>query len=501
MKKRWIGFAAWAVLAGLLYFFENNAGTRILLFCSLLLPFVPAIRQSLFGPDSLHKAPQVLNQTRETFREREKGEEADPGDVRIYQPGDPVNRIHWKLSAKRDELLVRERRQDRRAEKTEKEIASRNEATVIHPRPSSLILTGSLLIALALVLLWTIPPIRQGMQMLLNRLFEASEKRNAYAYDRFPVLPGASPGWAMALLGMIMLTLTGMTVISRSRLAALGLMTGSVLFQIYFGLPFPAWVNVMLFTLFALWMMKRPRTRKDLLSMVAGIAALSLVIPVIWPGVDSATEAASETVRDHLSEMAQNLTGTGRELPEGENETRHVHTQSLASGDRESRTDREFRLVTVEEEQIAMPHWVDYLRIILLLLLTVALVVLPFVPFVLLNQRRKKALENRALFQSENNREAICAIFQHLIAWLEATGNGEGNLPYAEWHADVFDGCSERFTQCEKLFEEAAYSTHEMKDEQRRQVLELLEETEQTLQQKADWKQRLRLKYKECLWI
>ena len=157
--------------------------------------------------------------------------------------------------------------------------------------------------------------------------------------------------------------------------------------------------------------------------------------------------------------------------------------------------------MTVEEEQISMPHWVNYLRIILLLLLAAALVILPFLPFILLNQRRKKALDARKAFESANTSEAVFAIFQHVAAWLEAMGYGEGNAPYAAWNTELAPDYAERFAACEKLFEEAAYSTHEMKEEDRQQALALLSETEQILQRRADWKQQLRLKYKECLWV
>ena len=37
-----------------------------------------------------------------------RGEEPDDSRIRDYAPGDPVRRIHWKLSAKVDRLLVRE---------------------------------------------------------------------------------------------------------------------------------------------------------------------------------------------------------------------------------------------------------------------------------------------------------------------------------------------------------------------------------------------------------
>ena len=69
--------------------------------------------------------------------------------------------------------------------------------------------------------------------------------------------------------------------------------------------------------------------------------------------------------------MIQNAAGTARELPAGETETRRLHIQSLTAGEGEAREDRGYRLVTEEEAQISLPHWVNYLRIVLLLFLAV----------------------------------------------------------------------------------------------------------------------------------
>ena len=498
MKNRYVCLAVWLLLACLLYFFENNTGSRAVLACSLLLPFVPVLRHSLFDQDKISNQPQAFPQTGLTFAERE---DDDPGDVRAYLPGDPVNRIHWKLSAKRDELLVREREKEKTAEEAKKKALFLEETPDTGSSRMRVILIGVSVILLAFCLLFAVPSAAKGMEALLNRLYDASEAVNAYAYDRFDVPAGQSIVFAVASLVVIMLSLIGITILSGSRWLALGLMAGCVFFQVYFGLAFPGWVNVSLFALFALWMMKRPWNRKAAMSMLSGVAVLALAVLLFWPGVDAATEGVSETVRDRLSQMALHITGAYHELPAGKNETRHTHTQSLTAGDQEAHPDREYLLVTVEEERIAMPHWVNYLRIILLLLLVAALVILPFLPFLLLNQRRKKALDTRKAFESENVSEAVFAIFQHITAWLEATGNGAGNLPYAEWSVDLAPDYAQRFVACEKLFEEAAYSAHGMTEEQRRQALELLNETERMLQQKADWKQRLRLKYKECLWV
>ena len=133
---------------------------------------------------------------------------------------------------------------------------------------------------------------------------------------------------------------------------------------------------------------------------------------------------------------------------------------------------------------------------ITVLLLTAALVILPFLPFALLNRRRRQAQEARKAFQSENIREAVAAIFQQVTAWLEAAGLGGGNAPYAEWGGGLNPEYARHFQACEKLFEEAAYSPHEMREEDRQQAMALLKETEGLLLREAGWTQRLRLRYK-----
>ena len=105
MNRRMIGYFVWLLLAGCLYFFENNTGTRVVLLCSLLFPLIPLLRSALFSPDEPGRAEIPETLTVRTFSRREAEE---PGDIRSYVPGDPVRRIHWKLSAKKDELMIRD---------------------------------------------------------------------------------------------------------------------------------------------------------------------------------------------------------------------------------------------------------------------------------------------------------------------------------------------------------------------------------------------------------
>ena len=160
----------------------------------------------------------------------------------------------------------------------------------------------------------------------------------------------------------------------------------------------------------------------------------------------------SENVRDHLSRMAQQITGGVWEIPEGENEARHLHTRSLMTGENEARTDREYRQKTVEEEQISMPRWINWLRMILLALLAIALIMLPFTPFLLLNARRKQAQERRKAFSGEDTAEAVRAIFEQVIRWMDETGQEAGNLLYRD-RAKVLpegmpSGYALRFARC-----------------------------------------------------
>lgn len=500
MNRRVIGYSVWLLLAGCLYFFENDTGTRAVLAASLLLPLIPLFRRMLFSPD---RAEITKRQplTVKTFSYRE---EEDTGDVRAYQPGDPVNRMHWKLSAKRREWLIRSTGRESLPEERKTESAVPEDGKSAGARKKKLILLCLAALLLLLLCLLLIPEANRGAETLCNQLFEASERVNAYVYDRFPVPEGQSVTLAAVLLVFMAALLLGITALTGSRFLALGLMAGCAAFQMYFGLAFPGWFNALLFAAFALWMARRPRKRKEILTLLGVILAVFLAVALLWPGVDAGTEAASERVRDALSQMSAQITGTVRETPAGENETRHTHSLSLIQGEEEAQAEKEYRLETAEEEQISMPRWVDYLKIALLLLASAALVILPFLPFLWLNARRKKALEIRSAFASENVSAAVCAVFRQVIRWLEVMGFGADSLPFRDWVGQLPEGMppgyEQRFSQCAALFEEAAYSDHSMGEDRRLQVLSLLEETEQALLVRADWKQKLRLRYKECLW-
>ena len=103
MRKQWVGYPVWLLLTACLYFFENNTGTRIILIFSLLPLLIPALRRFVLGADGKEAAEEAPAHL--TVRSFLRPEAEEPGDIRLYQAGDSVRRIHWKLSAKTDRLL------------------------------------------------------------------------------------------------------------------------------------------------------------------------------------------------------------------------------------------------------------------------------------------------------------------------------------------------------------------------------------------------------------
>ena len=97
MRKRWFGYAAWLLASACLYFFENNTGTRTVLICSILFPLIPTLRAAFFTEDGIFREETPRRKTARTSVPRASEE---PGDIRLYQPGDPVRAIHWPTTAK-----------------------------------------------------------------------------------------------------------------------------------------------------------------------------------------------------------------------------------------------------------------------------------------------------------------------------------------------------------------------------------------------------------------
>ena len=506
MTRRRIGYFLWLFAAVCLYFFENNPGTRIVLCLTAVFALIPGIRHAVLsypGRDEKTIKTGTVRDPRSVGNRNPH--ETEPGaNIRAYMPGDPIARIHWKLSARHDELLTREEEPERADEAYRKE---RPERVIDRDRKRRMtVLLCFLWPAAALMCLLLIPGLRQSFCALCNRLFEESERLNAYLYPRFPVSDGQGVFPAAACIILAFAGPAAAMVLLHSRLIALCFMLSAAVFQVYFGLCLPSWANISLFLLFALWCMgDRKVIKKNARGLGLAVLSSVLVTVLIFPGVNAATESASEKARDLIADIAGTDAGAAADIPGAVAQTRHTHVLSPAEGEGQARTGKEYRPVSVGEQQISGPDRTDWAKTLLLFLLIGATLVLPFAPFLTLNARRKKARETAELFGSADTGAALCAIFGRVVGWLDAMGCGQGNLPCRDWAEGLSRSISPdyamRFARCAVYFEEAAYGGRAPGEEKRREALELLKETANIMLQRADRIRRLRLRYIDCLWV
>ncbi len=363
-----------------------------------------------------------------------------------------------------------------------------------------------------LVSLW--PTAAMGMEVLYNRLCDASEACNAYHYLRFslsmtPEMEVLCAGWGTALSSLVLGVLAAAGALNRGMALALFLAVGAG--EIYFGVTPGPGATVLFGAVVALIVVwGQALSPAAALRRGAGCLALGLLVvlavQLTAPGVNQPLEDWSEAVRDRFGVLEQHTAAQVEQRVQQWQESR-----------RESRLDEEMRgeptgeLAPTEdyqrqeeqEDQISRPQVTDWPRILLIALLILLLLTVPFVPFILVDRQRKKALERRADFASEDTARAVQAMFMHIVSWLEAAGLKRGNRLFSACRGDVGSLMDEGYAQAYEagvaIWQRAAYSSRSPSEEERQQVRQLLETTEQTIWARAGRVERFRLKYVRCL--
>ena len=358
----------------------------------------------------------------------------------------------------------------------------------------------------AALALAALPVVRAGAMELANRLFAFSEASNAYAYEYFEQASAEAAAVRLALLCAALLCGAVCALARRTAFVPIALFVLLVLFQTYFGVTPGIWHNLSVFACLAfLVCAKRSEIRTGAVPAVL-FAVIAAAVLTAVPGPIAAVENYSEHLRDELGRTMMQITQPEPPQAAGVNE---VHEESRLSEEdatinvSSEQGQRPFEHQTQAEQEISRPHRVDWLKIVLWLLALVAVLVVPFAPFLFINRARRRSREKRAAFADEDNAAAIRAMFRHTVDWLCACGMKTQNRPFAQCRdgaaALLSEEYGERYAEAARIWEEAAYSDHAMDREQRELVRGLMEETEKTLYERADRKTRLRLKYGACL--
>ena len=381
------------------------------------------------------------------------------------------------------------------------------------PDGNKRILTGMVLAAVgvAAALCAFVPGIAEGAKIVCNRLYDASEAVNNYSYERFPIaLESVEALQSERAFRLLLASAGGLLAAAtvRSRICAFLTLASCVAVEVYFGVVPETWRNPVLFFALALALMQADGAigRTRIVVLLAGFLCVCLAVALITPGVDAALEADSERLRDFLAEHLHGGSVSAVLPSDDFNLTRRESQLSDAQAEEnggEAQGYRDYERRLAYREDISNPNPVDYGRIVLLLLLVAALFVVPFLPFYLLDRQKRRARAGRTDFQSPDCALAIRAMFPHIVRCLAALGLPDRNEDYIAFAKDVRELLSSEYGQeyqnAAMLWQEAAYSDHEMTEEQRRTVSELLVKTERAVYARVGAGKRFRLKYVDCL--
>ena len=285
--------------------------------------------------------------------------------------------------------------------------------------------------------------VRDGVCLFLNRLFAASELQQAYLYEKLPVYaPQAEQAGCLQTAAILL---------------------GLLLAQLLTLLPQDGGL--------------RPWRLLPIAAVFVLLAAGCLILPETENAQLSAWE---EHARDQLAvqtaaygELPAQQDVPAEQTPQSEPPTfRQESMQSTLDGDRKPLS-RPIRAVLV---------------IFLLLLLL-------FVPSVYLDRLKKKRERNRAGLSDADARACICASFRYVLRWLRLAGLEPENVPFASYSEKIETilgpEIAAQYLQILPLWQEAAYSTHEMTEQQRTQMRVFLQTAVSLVWKKLSKKQRL----------
>ena len=338
-----------------------------------------------------------------------------------------------------------------------------------------------LLLGAAVWILWE--SVRDGVCLFLNRLFAASELQQAYLYEKLPVYaPQAEQAGclqtAAILLGLLLAQL--LTLPSRfSRTYVLAALCGAMA---YLGvLPERAWLIALAGCLLLTLLPQDGGLRPWRLLPIAAVFVLLAAGCLLLPETENAQLSAwEERARDQLAvqtaaygELPAQQDVPAEQTPQSEPPTfRQESMQSTLDGDRKPLS-RPIRAVLV---------------IFLLLLML-------FVPSVYLDRLKKKRERNRAGLSDADARACICASFRYVLRWLRLAGLEPENVPFASYSEKIETilgpEIAAQYLQILPLWQEAAYSTHEMTEQQRTQMRVFLQTAVSLVWKKLSKKQRL----------
>lgn len=318
----------------------------------------------------------------------------------------------------------------------------------------------------------------QGVEAVLNSVFSASEKVQAYEYDYFAV-EHPNKQLAIAALSMLFAVCIGFGSYRVPRFTAWEVLVGAFLLTAYFGIAADVMWTLLLIASAALMLLKK-KTVFAMVTVIVSIAVIAAATLALVPESIKQTQTLNETLRDRMAFHTVSHMETPEETPEPTPEPTPTPQVSEKT-----------KYLNINKNGWTKTHT------LICIIMTTALVL--FIPSVI-NDRYKKRLEkNRTGLKSKNNAKAVKAGFLYALKWLEICGYRQENLPFEKTAEQLSEELRPDFCLAAEIFREAVYSDHKIDDEKRALVHGFADECRAAALADKKPLQKLRIKYKYAL--
>ena len=341
-----------------------------------------------------------------------------------------------------------------------------------------------LLIAAAVIFHGKIGP---GFAYIMDEFYDVAEDAQAYIYDRFSGGDSASEAdcyiamiWISSLLGMLMAAIPARF----RRIAGMVLTAVVILALAYYGIE-PSWLCICAMVLALLLTLAKDNIFAALPLLLAAVILFGAVI-LIDPGESYTISRMDENTRDRIAFHSALLESGTSETPDLSG------ADSLAEQEEAESEGSPF------SGENAAYYWIGLGVAILALLGAVAFIIIR-------NYKRRQALVRKGL-DSKDPREAVTAMFPYSVRWIKAAGLESPETreePFSAMTDDirrVYDGgYASRFDEMYSLWREAAYSDHDISEDDRAAMDRFTKDTVTVVSDKLKTGQKLRMRFKHAL--
>lgn len=324
--------------------------------------------------------------------------------------------------------------------------------------------------------------IGSGLALIINQFYDQAESAQAYLYTRPGVGsmgdedPYRSMHIAALWLSAMLFLVAALPPASVKRTEAAGVGCLAMILFAYYGLV-PSGIFIALLAVSLMIAL----SRGSILAMMPVLLVVMLVFGAVIladPGENYGISRADENFRDRFALRSAFI----------EREDSSVDNLSELEQEMQEQQDRTRQ--NAGSEYITEHRWLITAGIIALILAAIGAAV-----FMAIRRLRRRQAENRRGIDSSDPREAITAMFPYAVKWLRLAGLEPSGKPFSSLlpmiRADISEQYGDRFSDMYTLWEEAAYSDHEMTEDSRGLMKSFLSDTIEMINEDSDLRSRI----------